>query len=122
MSANAGRLFTGLIDGVNDAVEIDLAGAPGATFWLQNAASLAGLTLVPEIRFGNQWFTGTMYLSNQTASTPVAVSAALSAVPAYALYVQGLGADAVRLRASAITGGSVTLNGVIARDGQPTPR
>lgn len=109
------------IDGVNDAVTLELLGAKSAQFWLKDAATLSGLTLVPELRFGDVWVTGAMHVTNQTTAAPIVVSATLAAVPAYAFHVPGQGADAVRLRASAISGGSVTLLGRVSDD-ESVPR
>jgi hypothetical protein len=109
--ARSGIIESGLINNVNGAVVVELKGADGAAFWLSDAVSLAGLTLVPELRYGNIWKAGVMFTSNQTSNTPITVSATLTSAPNYSFAVPSQGADAIRLRASAITGGSVTLRG-----------
>ncbi len=119
--ALTGAIIPAVIDGVNDACVVELQGAHGAQFWLTGASSLDGLTLVPELRFNDTWVTGAMHVTNQTTAAPIVVSAALNAAPSYAFHVPGQGADAIRLRASAISGGSVTLLGRVSDD-ESAPR
>lgn len=106
-------VVTETIDGVNDALVVPVAlGTDAVTFWLRSAASLAGLTLVPEVQFetGGPWVTKSYHASNATnLFTLVAVTPALTGVPVYAMTIHCAGAVAVRMRASAITGGSCVL-------------
>lgn len=117
-----GRTKTAVIDAVDDACTVATTGASAAVFWLTGATALTALTLVPELSYdGVTWLAGTMHTTNQTAATPITVSAALAANSAYAWHVPAQGARFVRLRATAISAGSANLHGFDTED-TSTPR
>jgi hypothetical protein len=110
--------ITTLVDGVNDAVTVPRAAGLSAVFWITAATGLSGLILKPELSYdGTTWFDGVMMTTNNpNVNGSILVSATLAAVPTYAWHVPAQGARLIRLRCTAIAGGSATVKGYAALD------
>jgi hypothetical protein len=97
---------------VNQALTIDCDPAGTALFQVLTAASLTGCTLTFEGRTSESapWIVLAAYVTNATAKgTVIAVTPALSAVPANGWLISTNGCVQVRARVSAVTTGSIGL-------------
>lgn len=97
---------------VAQTLQIDCDPSGTALFQVLTADSLTGCTLVFEGRTSpsNPWITLAAYVTNATSkNTVVAITPALSAVPANGWLISTNGCLQIRARVNAITGGSIGL-------------
>lgn len=109
----SGAKATASLAAANAAATIDLQGANGVVVWFDTAAALAGFTAVVEVQYTDTspWTTGAFRKSDDVSdATKLAITATLTAVPAYSLLARTDGATKARVRCAAVTGGSINGN------------
>lgn len=98
----------------NQTLQVDCEGTQSVLVQMLTAVGLTGCTLIFEGRIdanaATPWITLSAYATDSTAKgTTIAVTPALSAVPANGWLVSLNGMAQFRVRITAITGGSLTL-------------
>lgn len=107
-----GLSASGTLAAVNDAVTM-YPGSDTAYFKaaMLSASSLTGFTFVVEVQMseGGPWFTQSMYPSNATALTKIAVSPTLTGVPANLWVIPAGTVKGIRIRCTGRTTGSAVM-------------